>query len=395
MSTTADNDENNLTLPTPWTTASTSMRAEPRVLHGHTLTKEVSFREVCVAIRDAAFVNSDLPVIVSLEVHAGATQQEIMVEIMEESWKDMLVRFPTKEFDYLPSPGELRRKFLVKVKYVAPDVAKAEAVKESAPARVGRTRSASSSGSESLTDAQGQKVKKSAIIGALGALGVYTRSYHFKHLTQPEAMIPTHVFSLSEKKLMEVHQNQGPTLFSHNRKFLMRAFPSGMRITSSNLDPSVFWRKGVQMVALNWQKWDAGMMLNEGMFAGSGGWVLKPKRYRGESGGDTKELSGESQADAIAHKTLTLSIEILAGQNIPLPLKDHKPDRFRPYVKCELHVEKSEERTGAPIEGGGKSKDGEYKRRTKPGRGVEPDYGGERMDFVRIPGVVAELSFVR
>ena len=318
-----------------------------------------------------------------------------MVEIMEESWKEILVKFPMNKSEYMPSPGELRRKLLVKVKYVAPEAAKAEAVKELAPAPISRNRSASSSGSESLTDAQGQKVKKSAIIDALGSLAVYTRSYHFKNLTQPEATIPTHVFSLSEKKLMEVHQSQGPSLFSHNRKFLMRAFPSGMRISSSNLDPSIFWRKGVQMVALNWQKWDAGMMLNEGMFSCSGGWVLKPKGYRGESGGRTEELSDESQADAIAHKTLTLSIEILAGQNIPLPLKHHKPERFRPYVKCELHVEKSEERTGAPIEGGGKSRDGEYKRRTKTSRGVEPDYGGERMDFVRIPAVVAELSFVR
>ncbi len=54
---TTTDEEANLTLPTPWTTASTTMRAEPRVLHGHTLTKEVSFREVCAAIKDAAFVN--------------------------------------------------------------------------------------------------------------------------------------------------------------------------------------------------------------------------------------------------------------------------------------------------------------------------------------------------
>lgn len=46
-----------LSMPTPWTSASTALRAEPRVLHGYTLTKEVPFRDVCVAIRDAAFVN--------------------------------------------------------------------------------------------------------------------------------------------------------------------------------------------------------------------------------------------------------------------------------------------------------------------------------------------------
>ena len=314
-----------------------------------------------------------------------------MVDIMETLWGNMLVRFPVDNSTNLPCPGELRQKILVKVKNVPPGVAK----KELAPAPIPRTRSSSSSGSESLADSKGKKVKKSAIIGALGALGVYTRSYHFKNLTQPEATEPTHVFSLSEKKLMEVHQSQGPTLFSHNRNFLMRAFPSGMRVSSSNLDPSVFWRKGVQMVALNWQKFDAGMMLNEGMFANHGGWVLKPKAYRGESGGSSKALSQESQADAIAHRALTLSIEIFAGQNIPLPLKDHKPDRFKPYIKCELHVEKPEERTGAPIEGDGKSKDGQYKRRTKTSRGVEPDYGGEKVEFVGIPEVVEELSFVR
>ena len=45
-----------LKMPTPWISASTASRAEPRVLHGHTLTKEVPFRDVCTTIRDNAFL---------------------------------------------------------------------------------------------------------------------------------------------------------------------------------------------------------------------------------------------------------------------------------------------------------------------------------------------------
>jgi hypothetical protein len=44
-------------MPKPWRSPSSLSRAEPRVLHGHTLTKEVSFRDVCAAIRDSAFVS--------------------------------------------------------------------------------------------------------------------------------------------------------------------------------------------------------------------------------------------------------------------------------------------------------------------------------------------------
>jgi hypothetical protein len=47
---------------------------EPAVFHGYTLTKEVPFRDVCRAIGQNAFVTSELPVIVSLEVHADHVQ---------------------------------------------------------------------------------------------------------------------------------------------------------------------------------------------------------------------------------------------------------------------------------------------------------------------------------
>lgn len=135
-------------------------------------------------------------------------------------------------------------------------------------------------------------------------------------------------------------------------------------------------------------------MLNEAMFAGTGGWVLKPRGYRGNPK-DVVEISNESQADAIEHKTLSLSIEVCAAMGIPLPTGDKKAAGFHPYIKCELHTESSEERSGLPIQQGGKTKDGQFKRITKPSRGTDPDFGSEVLNFAGIPNVVEELSFVR
>ena len=348
----------------------------------------------CALMASLMSNGSDLPLIVSLEIHAGEQQQAIMVEIMTETWRGLLLHSQNEHGD-VPTLDSLRRKILVKVKHGP--TRKEDKDKLSIQKTKSSTYASPSNSDESADNRSietGKKEKKSKVIEKLGSLGIYTSSYSFKGLAKPEATYPNHVFSLSEKKLMEVHQSAGPTLFSHNRNFLMRAFPSGTRISSSNLDPSVYWRKGVQMVALNWQKWDAGMMMNEGMFAGTQGWILKPPGYRGD--GRPKEAIGkESQADAISHKTLDLTVELYAAQDLPLPLELSKPDHFRPYVKCELHVEQPEERSGAPIEKSGKSKGGQYKRKSKTARGVEPSFGRERFEFLKIGQVVEALSFLR
>lgn len=344
--------------------------------------------------------------IVSLEVHAGPEQQQIMVEIIKTAFAGHLLPPPQEGDLSLPSPDTLRNKICIKVKYLDPEKAaekekateissslnvpslakklsstsiRSNSSKKSSRRRKSTASIDSSTSSDNNDTANPEKPKKkSSIIPELSALGVYTRSYHFSDLAHPDALVPTHIFSLSEKKLMEVHESNGPTLFSHNRNFLMRAFPSGLRVRSDNLDPSIFWRKGVQIVALNWQKWDKGMMLNASMFDGSGGWVLKPQGYLGSNtdnenssksneerdgtttttgpkAGDVKEIGTESQADAIQHKTLTFTLTILAAQDLPLPPSMKSVSSFRPYLKIELHVEKPSERTGAPIPNDGRT----------------------------------------
>lgn len=235
---------------------------EPRVLHGYTLTKEVSFREVCNAIRQYAFTVTDLPLIVSLEVHAGPEQQEIMVKIMKDVWAGYLLEPPPEDARALPPPQDFKNKILVKVKYAPPgneDLASSP-TSASDDDIAGASTTEAAEAEAAAAAAKKKKKKPSKIIHALSNLGIYTRGVSFKSLSQPEATMPTHVFSLSEKGIKEVHEKQSQDLFEHNRRYLMRAYPSGLRIGSSNLDPAPFWRKGIQIVALNWQNWDEGMM---------------------------------------------------------------------------------------------------------------------------------------
>ncbi|KAE8351334.1 PLC-like phosphodiesterase [Aspergillus coremiiformis] len=363
---------------------------EPKVFHGHTLTKETTFRDVCNAIRDSAFITSDLPVIVSLEVHASLEQQQAMVEIMEEAWKGMLVEVtPEKEAtEPLPAPEDLKRKILIKVKYVAPtgeqkdeesakdNVDELEALKQHA-------NQAYSSGSAHKPSDPAPK-KPSKVLQALSRLAIFTKGFHFSHFSQPEAKVPGHVFSLSESAARAAHAKDPEALFEHNRRHFMRIYPYGFRVDSSNLDPSFFWRRGAQVVALNWQNLDKGMMLNNAMFADEQGWVLKPQGYR--------------SADApctVVRRQLDLSIEILAGQNIPLPPGDTNEKGFHPYVVCDLHVETPEESSSLHGEDDTGSETSDYKQTTKSATGVNPDFESQTFQFPTLAGLVEELTFVR
>jgi len=248
--------------------------------------------------------------------------------------------------------------------------------------------SATEASSDEVQEDEAKPPPKSKVIESLSKLGVYFGGYSFKSLDAPEAKIPTHIFSLSEKTLMEVHETNPAGLFDHNKHFFMRAYPKGLRINSGNLNPSVFWRAGVQIVALNWQRWDGGMMQNEAMFADTGGYVLKPEGYRTISEATT-------QKTAIPHHNLDLSIEFLAGQDIPLPPEEDDAKDLKPYVKVELHVERYEEREAQPVPGNGRSTKGEFKKKTRTYRTTNPDFGREVISFDGVYGVTEELTFVR
>ena len=59
---------------------------------------------------------------------------------------------------------------------------------------------------------------------------------------------------------------------------MVRVYPSGMRIDSSNFNPVSVWSCGIQMVAMNYQTvTDTNLHLHNSLFNGTQGYILKVK----------------------------------------------------------------------------------------------------------------------
>ncbi|CAG7724464.1 unnamed protein product [Allacma fusca] len=84
--------------------------------------------------------------------------------------------------------------------------------------------------------------------------------------------------SINENAAKKLCRKQPLQVMAHTETQLIRAYPAGMRIDSSNFNPLIFWSFGIQMVALNYQTEDAALHMNAAMFEQNGrcGYVLKP-----------------------------------------------------------------------------------------------------------------------
>ncbi|XP_061564651.1 1-phosphatidylinositol 4,5-bisphosphate phosphodiesterase epsilon-1 isoform X3 [Cololabis saira] len=109
----------------------------PVIYHGHTLTTKIPFKDVVEAINRSAFVNSDMPVILSIENHCSLPQQRKMAEIFKTVCGEHLVTRFLFESDFsddphLPSPLQLRGKILLKNKKLKAHQAPVDILKQKA-----------------------------------------------------------------------------------------------------------------------------------------------------------------------------------------------------------------------------------------------------------------------
>ncbi|RFU72923.1 phosphoinositide-specific phospholipase c [Trichoderma arundinaceum] len=348
---------------------------EPLVVHGRTLTSSISFKEVMTTINKYAFVKSKFPLWISLEVHCNPAQQSKMAKIIRESFGDRLVTKPLDpNSSQLPTPTELMERVLIKVKQprmvkdefassdflgrkrgnslssplarpsnsdaatlsISQSLPQSPLLNPSNPARkfVGKGRvntiaegkvqeslaashnSDSDSGSE-----HGSSKGSNNIVPELGELGVYCAGLKFSGFDAPAAKKFNHIFSFMESSFAKHSETkyEKMQLNIHNMRYLMRVYPDGTRLASSNFDPLMYWRRGVQMAALNWQTFDMGMQVNQAMFEGgtdSSGYVLKPQELRDIQVLPYNEAIAQGKKE---RSVVSFNIDVISAQQLMRP----------------------------------------------------------------------------
>lgn len=302
----------------------------PMVYHGHSITRlsgSIDFNDVIYAILKYAFISSPYPLILSLEIRCNDANQLKMVSSLKNILGDSLVTQPIVPHSLsLPSPDDLKHKILVKVKSANVDIPFDSFSSTSSSSSAYDASDEDVASHKSLTIAKKSR-PNTRVIPALAALGVYLSSIKFRNFNLPESKVTTHSFSFSEKKLKpKLRDAEFLQQFSkHNKKYLTRVYPSMFKITSRNFNPIPFWRLGVQMVALNWQKNDIGMQINHAFYSPKVGYVLKPDWMR-----------PSSIPAALPRGQVSITVTIISAQQLPRPKELKSDDTLSPYVTLEI-----------------------------------------------------------
>ena len=84
------------------------------ITHGYTLVTELYLEDILYELKDAAFINSDLPVILSIENHLDERHQTIMANQLKKILGDLYIFPYNVKPKFVPTLREMKNKFLVK-----------------------------------------------------------------------------------------------------------------------------------------------------------------------------------------------------------------------------------------------------------------------------------------
>lgn len=168
------------------------------------------------------------------------------------------------------------------------------------------------------------------------------------HFTYPPWRSSSSVGESRMLKLVKPGQRSAG-LSSYALEHLIRCYPAGTRVESTNYDPCPAWNAGIQIVALNFQTNGRSVWLNQGKFMdnNASGYVLKPssmlnqrvcgrpgKPDAGVAGGAFWDLSFNPREERADRLTLT----VLSAHWLPKPLGQNaqRSEVIDPFVEISI-----------------------------------------------------------
>ncbi|EDV19623.1 uncharacterized protein TRIADDRAFT_61894 [Trichoplax adhaerens] len=408
---------------------------EPIITHGKAMCSDILFKDVIEVIKEAAFIATDYPVILSFENHCSIKQQRKLAQYCLESFGDLLLTkpidgYPTEPGKRLPPPSKLRGKILIKNKKLikteqdtekenaaaskdtansptkdsngtittnsqngiksdsAASDTKKDGTDDAKPKINGSTTTKTTKG-DSSEDPPAKKNLDPDVVAAvanyrytgstgnidelLSSVVIYTQPVPFPGFEEAKQRNLHYNMSSFNESTGFGHFKASPTDYvNYNKRQLSRIYPKGSRVESSNFIPQIFWNAGSQMVSLNFQTPDLGFQLNQCKF-----------EYNGMCGyllkpefmrRDDKQFDpfAENPVDGII--AADLAVQVISGQFV----SDRKVNT---YVEVDMY--------GLPVDTVRKK----FKTKTVYGNSINPYYDSESFRFRKV--IFPDLALVR
>ncbi|XP_043724315.1 phosphoinositide phospholipase C 6-like [Telopea speciosissima] len=279
-----------------------SKKDDVLVLHGGTLTTPVSLIQCLRSIKEHAFSTSPYPVIITLEDHLTPDLQAKVAEMVTQTFGEMLF-YPESDFLVeFPSPEVLKYRIILSTKppkeYLetqtfqdkgsnsqkVTDLSDDDSEEQEVSDPMGEFESADDKSDCDPQDDEDMddSFRYSRRIGAPQYKSLITipagkpkGGLKMALIVEPDKV---RRLSLSELELENVTVSRGTEVVRFTQKNILRVYPKGTRVDSSNYKPLIGWMHGAQMVAFNMQGYGKSLWLMHGMFRSNGGcgYVKKP-----------------------------------------------------------------------------------------------------------------------
>ncbi|KAK4854854.1 hypothetical protein QYF36_001883 [Acer negundo] len=320
-----------------------SKKNDVKVCHGGTLTSPVDLIKCLRAIKDNAFVASEYPVVVTFEDHLTPNLQEKVAQMVTKVFGDMLHR--SDQLDEFPSPESLKKKVLISTKppeeyHKAGDnkeKGKLQKLKSSSKKDDPKIEKSFSRNESDFTDKdqlddeesmeEVDEDKAAPEYRKLIAIHAMKLKGGLEKILRKNDPNKVSRLSMSEQQLENaINNNLGADIVIFTQRNLLRVYPKGTRITSSNYNPFVGWEHGAQMVAFNMQGTGKQLRIMQGMFRANGGcgYVKKPDFFLRPDFLLRRHLMDRSEVKK------TLKVKIYLGEGWHYDFHYRHFDRFSP-----------------------------------------------------------------